>query len=56
MFYSLRLLVQERADERCEYCRRYMELFGAVFFEIERIVPRSKGGPTILENLVSFLF
>lgn len=51
MAYPLRTLVEARADGRCEYCRRYQELLGETFFEIEHIVPRSRGGLTTPENL-----
>lgn len=48
---SLRLLVESRADGRCEYCRRYQEIVGETFFEIDHILPRSQGGPTSPQNL-----
>ncbi len=48
---NLRELVEARADGRCEYCRRYQDLLGETFFEVEHIIPRSQGGPTIPENL-----
>ena len=51
MVYSLRTLVESRADGRCEYCRRYQEPIGAIFFEVEHIVPRSQGGLTVGGNL-----
>lgn len=49
--YKLRELVETRADGRCEYCRRYQDLIGDAFFEIEHIVPRSWGGVTVPYNL-----
>jgi HNH endonuclease len=49
--YNLRTLVEARADGRCEYCRRYQELIGGSFFEVEHIVPRSRGGLTVPGNL-----
>lgn len=51
MTYSLRIFVESRADGRCEYCRRYQEPIGGLFFEVEHIVPRSQGGLTTPENL-----
>jgi hypothetical protein len=51
MPHSLRTFIESRADGRCEYCRRYQEPIGAVFFEIEHIVPQAKGGRTVAENL-----
>lgn len=48
---KLRDLVEARADDRCEYCRRYQELVGETFFEVEHIWPRSRGGLTIPSNL-----
>lgn len=51
MAHSLRTLVEVRAKGRCEYCRRYQELFGDTFFEVEHIMPRSQNGPTIPSNL-----
>ena len=49
--YTLRDLVEARADGRCEYCRRYQDLVGETFFEVEHILPRSRGGLTIPLNL-----
>ena len=51
MSRNLRASVKGRANSRCEYCRRYMEIDGNMFFEIEHIIPSSRGGPTTLENL-----
>lgn len=48
---TLRNLVDVRARGRCEYCHRYKVLLGDTFFEVEHIVPRSKGGFTIPQNL-----
>ena len=47
---NTRRLVRERAQDRCEYCRMVQVIQGATF-HIEHIIPRSKGGRTILENL-----
>jgi hypothetical protein len=49
--YTLRDLVEARADGRCEYCRRYQDLIGETFFEVEHILPRSRGGLTVPSNL-----
>jgi hypothetical protein len=43
--------VEVRADGRCEYCRRYQELIGNTFFEVEHIIPRSRGGSAAPFNL-----
>ena len=51
MAYSLRTLIETRADGRCEYCRRYQEPIGEIFFEVEHIVPRAQGSLTVPENL-----
>lgn len=51
MSHSLCTLVESRADGRCEYCRRYQDPIGAIFFEVEHIVPQSQGGLTVGENL-----
>jgi hypothetical protein len=48
---KLRDLVEARADDRCEYCRRYQELLGETFFEAEHIFPRGRGGLTVPDNL-----
>lgn len=48
---GLRDLVEARADGRCEYCRRYQDLIGETFFEVEHIIPRARGGPTDPNNL-----
>lgn len=42
--------VEARAAGRCEYCRMHQSLQGATF-HVEHIVPRSRGGPTQLDNL-----
>ena len=42
--------VVARAGGRCEYCRMHQALQGGVF-HLEHVLPRSKGGPTTLENL-----
>lgn len=47
---SLRRLVRERAQGRCEYCLMSQALQGAAF-HLEHIVPLSKGGQSTPENL-----
>ena len=42
--------VKERARGCCEYCFS-QEAFSPQPFAVEHILPRSKGGPTTLENL-----
>ena len=51
MLTDLHLLVESRADGRCEYCRRYQDLTGAFFFELDHIIPRVLGGLTTSDNL-----
>ncbi|OGO40312.1 MAG: hypothetical protein A2Z04_04755 [Chloroflexi bacterium RBG_16_57_9] len=46
----LRLLVEERAGRRCEYCHR-PQLDPGLPFQLDHIIPKHAGGPTILENL-----
>jgi hypothetical protein len=43
-------LVATRAAGRCEYCRMHQALQGATF-HVEHVIPRSRGGPSTLENL-----
>ena len=43
-------LVAERAGHRCEYCHAPEVIFN-LQFEVEHIVPSSKGGSSILDNL-----
>lgn len=43
-------LVAERAGHRCEYCHAPEVIFN-LQFEVEHIVPTSKGGSSILDNL-----
>lgn len=46
----LRSPVASRANERCEYCQ-YPEQFSPSSFQVEHIVPRSRGGLTEPTNL-----
>ena len=43
-------MVQERADQRCEYCRMHQSLQGATF-HVEHIVPSSRGGVSASDYL-----
>lgn len=47
---ELRARVREFFENRCAYCQTAESLTVTVF-EIEHIVPRSKGGATMFENL-----
>ena len=47
---ALRRFVRDRAGERCEYCRCH-DGFSTETFEVEHILPRAKGGLTIIQNL-----
>src|SRR5262245_9687500 len=47
---ALRQAVQERADDRCEYCRMHQVLQGATF-HLEHVRPSSRAGATNLYNL-----
>jgi 5-methylcytosine-specific restriction endonuclease McrA len=47
---ALSRLVAERAQWRCEYCRS-PAVFSTQPFEVDHIIPRSKNGLTVLENL-----
>jgi len=51
MAHTIRTLVESRADGRCEYYRRWQEPLGAIYFEVEHIVPQAQGGLTVGENL-----
>jgi hypothetical protein len=43
-------LVEDRAGQRCEYCRMHQSLQGATF-HLEHIVPSSRGGSDEADNL-----
>jgi 5-methylcytosine-specific restriction endonuclease McrA len=47
---ALTRLVWQRAEGRCEYCRTPQAADDAVF-EIDHIIARKHGGPTIASNL-----
>ncbi|MBL7042993.1 MAG: HNH endonuclease [Pirellulaceae bacterium] len=47
---ELRSAVAERAGHACEYCR-LPDRLQAGGFELDHIVPASRGGPTALDNL-----
>jgi hypothetical protein len=42
--------VEVRPHGRCEYCRMHQALQGATF-HVEHIMPGSRAGPTVLDNL-----
>ena len=46
-----RQLVEARAGGTCEYCRLLQAATG-VTFHVEHVVPRSRGGLTVMSNLV----
>lgn len=46
----LRRQVQERAGQRCEYCRTSERLTGYAL-EVDHIVPQSRGGTSDINNL-----
>jgi HNH endonuclease len=48
---AYRQLVEARAGGACEYCRLLQAATG-VTFHIEHFVPRSRGGATVMGNLV----
>ena len=43
-------IISKRAQDCCEYCGS-QERFATQAFSVEHIIPRSKGGKTILDNL-----
>lgn len=45
-----RQLIAERAKGRCEYCRSPVD-FATQSFSVEHIIPASRGGETVLDNL-----
>ena len=45
-----RRIIAKRAQDCCEYCGS-QERFATQAFSVEHIIPRSKGGKTILDNL-----
>ena len=47
---AVRRLVADRAQWRCEYCRS-PAAFSTQPFEVDHIIPRSKNGLTVPENL-----
>ena len=47
---AMRVTVAERAEFRCEYCRRY-ESDSFIKFQIEHIISLKHGGLSVLENL-----
>ena len=45
----LRKLVEERANERCEYCLAQKRI--VISLEIDHVIPASIGGESIIDNL-----
>lgn len=56
MKQSLKNLVWERADGRCEYCGMPQECEPDLPFQIDHMIPRKFAGPTEAENLVLACF
>ena len=48
---SVRQRVQQRAGNRCEYCRLPQSVAASVRFHVEHIRPRQHGGTDDIENL-----
>jgi 5-methylcytosine-specific restriction endonuclease McrA len=46
-----RLIVRERAENRCEYCQKQQEESPLITLQIEHIIPRKHGGSDDLDNL-----
>ena len=47
---KIRLAVAERAEYRCEYCRR-LQSDSFIKFQIEHIISLKQDGETVLKNL-----
>lgn len=47
---ALRRFIEERAGDRCEYCRAPQQIVGAVF-HIEHVNPTARGGTDDVDNL-----
>ena len=48
---ALRVLIRQRADNRCEYCRIHQDQVLFVPFHVDHIMPRKHGGDTHPSNL-----
>src|SRR5713101_9274932 len=48
---ATRLLVRERAGNRCEYCRLPQDAVTLATFHVEHIIPRQHGGADDASNL-----
>ena len=48
---ALRMLVRERAGDRCEYCRIHQDQDAYFRFHIDHIIARQHGGLTNADNL-----
>lgn len=51
MDVSTRVLVRQRAGDRCEYCRLPQRCSPLSRFQIEHVIPRKHGGSDDLNNL-----
>lgn len=48
---AIAALVREQAAGRCQYCLMHQSLQGATF-HVEHVLPRAKGGQSVIANLV----
>ena len=54
MGLTLRFRVFERDDFKCQYCGRSRD--DGVTLEVDHVIPRSKGGANVIDNLVTACF
>ena len=47
---TVRVQIQRRANQRCEYCRK-ADFFGTYCFHVDHIIAQKHNGPTVLDNL-----
>lgn len=47
----IRLIVRDRAGNRCEYCQKRQDESPLITLQIEHIIPRKHGGKDDFENL-----
>ena len=52
MAMTTRPLVEARAGGACEYCR-LLQAAAGVLFHVEHVIPRSRGGDTVMSNLAT---
>ncbi len=48
---AVRILVQERAKQRCEYCHLSQDDADFFLFHVEHVIPKQHGGSNDAENL-----